>query len=443
MINKKNIIIATFLLSLPTLSFAKTFNKNNIISDYDLTNYNSMSLQEIQNFLDKKGYLGQMTFENFFGEKSTTAELIYKYAHQFQINPQYLIVTLQKEQSLIEKPLEKITQRDLDWATGFGVCDNCSKDDPAIQIYKGFDNQVYHAARRNRDYIEKSSIFNIQVGKTSIIDGEKITPENQATANLYIYTPHIHGNENFFNIWTNYFSKQLPNETLVKLKDQPGVWLIKGTNRYPFLTYSALTSRYSPDNIITISSSELSRYTISSPIEYDNYSLLRNNISGEYYLLDDNILRPIESESIIKKLNINKVTLISEEKINLFNIGEKITEETKYPTGAVLKNTETSEYWFVKNNTKHYISTLELLKIKYKDAKIIDTTTKELSKYKTSGDDTLPNNTIVTINTGEIFLITDSMRQKISKEELIDMGYNLDNIIKISDDTLIIHPIVF
>ncbi len=437
-------LMSVISLILPAFSFGKTFNPNNIISDYDLTNYNSMSVGAIQEFLDKKGYLGQMTFENFFGEKSTTAELIYKYANQFKINPQYLIVTLQKEQSLIEKPLEKITQRDLDWATGFGVCDNCSKDDPAIQIYKGFDNQVYHAARRNRDYINNPTVFNYQVGKTSKIDEIYVTPENQATANLYIYTPHIHGNENFFNLWTKYFSEKLPEYTLATTDENNTIWLIKDNIKYPFYTHSAVNTRFNADNIIKVSKYELEKYQLGQAISHDNYSLFRDITSGDYYLLDDNKLRKLYSEKALKTANINtkSVTLVNINSLK-YEFGEDITEKTKYATGALVEDLDFGGYWFVKDNKKHFIATNELLKLKYPNTKATKIPHNTLVSFAISGDDTLKTGTLISDSNNTIYIIANSERIEITPEKLEKLGYNKKNIIKVSDETLLLHPKAF
>ncbi|MEZ7821253.1 MAG: hypothetical protein QMB51_03015, partial [Patescibacteria group bacterium] len=329
---KKNIILlTTTILMLPIFSQALTFDPNNIISDYDMQNYKSMSLSDIQSLLDGKGYLGKMMFENYFGELTPAAEIIYKYANQFKISPKYIITTLQKEQSLIEAPLENIEQKDLDWAMGYAVCDSCSKSDPAIQKYKGFDNQVYNAARRNREYYETPNKIKIQVGKECTVDNIKVIPQNQATVNLYTYTPHLNGVQNFFDIWNKYFTKYYPDGTLLAEKGKPGIWLIQDGLRRPFMNEAAFYTRYNKNNVIYTFASDLEKYEIGRPIKFSNYSLFRTKENGNIYMLDNDVLRKISSINVFKNIGFNtaEISNVSLNDIGEYSIGDDIDEKTK------------------------------------------------------------------------------------------------------------------
>ncbi|MEN9378840.1 MAG: hypothetical protein RJB15_518, partial [Pseudomonadota bacterium] len=51
---------------------------------------------------------------------------------------------LQKEQSLVTD--DTPTQKQLDWAAGYGVCDACSMNDPSLQRFRGFAIQTRRAA---------------------------------------------------------------------------------------------------------------------------------------------------------------------------------------------------------------------------------------------------------------------------------------------------------
>lgn len=445
--NKKLLLILPIILLFPSLSNSLTFNPNNIISDYDMQNYKSMSIEDIQSFLDSKGYLGQMMFESYFGELSPTANIIYKYANQFKISPKYILTTLQKEQSLIEKSLEQITPRDLDWAMGFGVCDSCSKEDPAIQKYKGLDNQIYNAARRNRDYYNEPNKIKIQVGQEYPIDNIKVLPANQATVNLYTYTPHLRGNQNFFDIWNRYFTKFYPDGTLLSEKGKPGIWIIQDGLRRPFMNQAAFYTRYNSKNIIYTFASDLEKYTIGRPIRFSNFSLFRTKENGNIYMLDNETLRKITSMKIFKSIGFNTVEIanVSLNDIGEYDIGEDISEKTIYPTGAILQDKETKKFWYVKNGEKHLIATKEILDIKYKGKAIIKSTNEELSQFTEGLDDKLQDGTIITgLNGGGIFIISNSERREIQTKELFnDLGFKEENIIKISDDAIVVHSLGF
>lgn len=430
------------LIFIPFIINAQTFDPEFILSDEDLTNYKSMDEKDIQDFLDSRGTLGKMIFQDIFGTYATTAQIINNSSKEFRINPKYLLVTLQKEQSLIEG--NNIKQEDLDWATGFAVCDSCSKLDPAIQVYKGFANQVYHAARRNREYIDNPSKFSIKVGKTTTIDGQKITPKNQATVNLYTYTPHIHGNELFFGIWNKYFSKNYPTGTLLQVKGQKEIWLIEGFYRRQIMSMSALLSKYNTKNIVYTTKAYLEKYDIGIPIKFANYSLLRDQNKNIYMLIDD-VIKKISSWSVIKKMGLaqDDILNISNSDLDNFQIGETITEKSIYPTGAILKNKKTKEMWYVYDGMRHKVASDEIL-AKYKGKTIINTDDKEINLYIEGVEAQLEDGTLVTSKeyNGPTYVISNGERREIKTQKLFDeLGYKKENIQKVSNKTLLAHPL--
>ncbi len=186
------------------------FAKGRIISNFQMFDYNSMNVFQIQSFLQSKNsYLASYVTPDYQDITKTAAEIIYDAAQRYQVNPKYILVTLQKEQGLIQ--MENPTQKRLDWAAGYAVCDSCSTDDPKIQKYKGFGKQVDNTAGAMRFYNDKSGVYEFikKAGIPYNIDGEQIIFETQATANLYTYTPHIHGNYTFWRIWQRYFGDPL------------------------------------------------------------------------------------------------------------------------------------------------------------------------------------------------------------------------------------------
>ena len=116
----------------PELPKKKRFNPDYIISDQQLQNYDSMDAKAIQIFLEERGsYLAEYKTKNKQGDTANAAKIIYNAAQKHKINPKYLLVKLQKEQSLITDP--NPDQRQLNWATGYGVCDSCTLSDVGVQ----------------------------------------------------------------------------------------------------------------------------------------------------------------------------------------------------------------------------------------------------------------------------------------------------------------------
>ncbi|MDD4290429.1 MAG: hypothetical protein PHH83_04160, partial [Patescibacteria group bacterium] len=200
-----------FISTVFSQDYDPDFNKNNIISDFQMFDYNSMTQAQIQQFLQSKNsYLANYLTEDFEGIIKAASQIIYEAAQRYRVNPKYILVTLQKEQSLIQ--WEGVPpQKRLDWACGYAVCDSCSMSDPKIQKYKGFGKQIDNTAGAMRFYYDSASAYGFikKSGVNTIIDGENLIFANQATANLYTYTPHIRGNYTFWRVWQRYFGDPL------------------------------------------------------------------------------------------------------------------------------------------------------------------------------------------------------------------------------------------
>lgn len=217
------------------------FKAGNIMSDYVMGDYKSMSEADVQNFLKSKnscndtnlagkgsifgGYVNagtqygvkynyQLTFnkrtggtatyyyhvenghfvcmadERFDGESA--AHIIWQAAQDYRISPKVLIVLLEKEQTLVTDtwPNTDLSYRS---ATGYGCPDTaaCSSD------YYGFKNQVRNAANFFRKNLDGNPDWtNYPIGWNNILysphcsNRGAVYVENLATGALYTYTPY-------------------------------------------------------------------------------------------------------------------------------------------------------------------------------------------------------------------------------------------------------------
>jgi len=155
-------------------------------------------------------------------ERAST--IIWKVAQACGINPQVILVTLQKEQGLITKGSP--TALEYRKAMGYGCPDTSVCDSK----YYGFFNQVYSAAWQFRQYTlfpnRTYKIGNVAVryAPAAGCEGPVVNIKNQATANLYNYTPYqpnaatlaklegsnsaacsSYGNRNFWVYFNNWF----------------------------------------------------------------------------------------------------------------------------------------------------------------------------------------------------------------------------------------------
>ncbi len=230
------------------------FSAGYIISDYQMGRYDAMTEAEIQKFLTSKnscnnrdealykslsaknpsikwhfkdGHFVCLSEELFgdgetIGKGETAAHIIWQAAQDYKINPQVLIVLLQKETGIITDSIPN----DFDYrrATGYG----CPDTAPCSEKYYGFKNQVRKAAALFSEVLN-GGWTNYPLGKNYIqynpsasCGGSIVDVKNLATSALYRYTPYqpnagalaagygtatcgAYGNRNFYLYFEDWF----------------------------------------------------------------------------------------------------------------------------------------------------------------------------------------------------------------------------------------------
>lgn len=437
------VVLAIFLcVSFPE-ALALEFEPNNIINDNEMQNFDSMSQADIEVFLNNQtGVLKNLRTKDFNGNEKSAAEIIYNASQAYLINPKWVLATLQKEQSLVTNPNPK--QRDFDWAMGYAVCDSCSVDDPQVIIFKGFGTQVDRATRRIRYYYDHSEEFNFRMGKLSLVDGTDVLPFNQATANLFNYTPHLHGNYNFWNIYNRWFSKIFPDGSLLRAEGDTVVYLISGGKKRPFWSKSALSSRFSLVKVVEVSKTDLDRYEQGYPIKYANYSLLRSP-AGIIYLLMNNEKKEIESSEVFKAIGYNpeEVIDVADEELAYYEDGRKITLNSMYPQGALLQDKNSGGVYYVEDGIKYPILDKEIMVANYKNYKLNKVSLEELDKYVTAANGIrFPDGTLMQAKgESKVYVVSNNQRLWIKNEfTFLQLGYKWRDIITVKEKVLILHP---
>lgn len=200
----------------PPLDF-EGFDPGYIISDEVFYDSETMDQDQIQEFLDqvgdgcREGYDGTECVASyvhdspsydandycypFEGEADdTTASVVWKAAKACGINPQVLLVMLQKEQGLLTASGTGLDAQRYSTAMGYGCPDGGS----CKPQYFGLANQVYHAALQLRMYANAPANYVIVPFADNDIGyhpggscgASTVYVENFATAGLYNYTPY-------------------------------------------------------------------------------------------------------------------------------------------------------------------------------------------------------------------------------------------------------------
>ncbi|HEY4991680.1 MAG TPA: NlpC/P60 family protein, partial [Nakamurella sp.] len=226
------------------------FDPGNIISDAVFYDTAAMTVDQIRAFLraEGEGCTGPYCLKNLTvttagqaadrycaayqgGVNGDAATVIAKVSTACGINPQVMLVTLQKESALLDRTDPTAATYDAAWGwhcpdTGPGGSANC---DPA---YAGFFNQAYGMAKQWSRYRLDPQNYNYHAGQTvdilwNVVESgcgsAPVSIQNTATASLYNYTPYqpnaaalagypgvgdacsTYGNRNFFYLFRKYF----------------------------------------------------------------------------------------------------------------------------------------------------------------------------------------------------------------------------------------------
>lgn len=437
-------LLSGLFLPYPSLLLAAAdspFNPNFLISDEEMQQWESMTRADIQAFLsDRGGYIASLDTEDHEGKVRPTSDIVYRSAKEYKINPKYLLVKLQKEQSLVTDP--DPTQRQLDFATGYA----CPDSAPCSEKYRGFGKQVDAAAGIMRWYYDNVDIEGwIKRPQTEyIIDDTVVQPANFATAFLYTYTPHLHGNKNFWKLWQTWFDQIYPDGTLVKSASEDIVYLIQNGDKRPFSSLSALTTRYNPKLVLTVPESELARYETGLPISLPNYSLVK--AGSTYYMLDYDLLRPFASFEVVTKLGLgqDEVIELNESELPNYTIATAaITVDTSSPLGKVIRVKENNKLYYLKDGLYHPLFDEQIAKINFPHLTIQKGTAADLASYS-QGDPILLKEGTLFGETGsnKIYVVERERKRHITSEEVFDgLGYQWNNIIWVNEFTGLAHPI--
>jgi len=279
------LVTAVSFVLLPSQSQAAStsgFKPGRIIDDNIFFNNGSMSVSQIQQFLNSKVpscdtngdkyhngvrrrnysasnpapytclknyYENPTTHANNYGSKPkpdgarSAAWLIKDAANRHGINPQVLIVFLQKEQGLVTDDWPWARQYEI--AMGYG----CPDTAPCDEEYYGFANQVNKAAYQLNRYTEYPQYYNHAVGNNyvryhpnSSCGGTTVNIETAATAALYNYTPYqpnqaalnagygtgnscsAYGNRNFYLFFNDWFGSTIGNRNYRWSIDSSGLY---------------------------------------------------------------------------------------------------------------------------------------------------------------------------------------------------------------------------
>ena len=498
------------------------FDAGRIIDDIVFTYSNSMNVTQIQAFLNSKvsicdtngtqpseyggGTRAQWAasrskpfyppftcLKDYTENGQTAAQIIYDIAQQYQINPQVLIVLLQKEQALITDTWPSPGQYKT--ATGYG----CPDTAPCDSQYYGLSNQLDWSGYMFRAIFNNSPTwyspyilgintiyynpgpYNNSAGKyygnaydkdgNSIPDitycgGSTVNIQNRATQALYDYTPYqpnqasldagygtaglcgAYGNRNFYLYFTDWFGST--HRRLITTPGE-GVYLVENNEKRPFpneITFLSYSYKWS--DITTISNAEFNFIATGAPMQYNAHlrdGHLVTSSSGGMYVVENGLKRPFPNEGTFFSYAYkwSDALIISNAEIGLIPDGAPIQYNTHLRDGHLVTSPSDGMY-VVENGLKRpFPNEITFFSYVYKwsDALVISNAEMSLIPEGT----TMPFNThlrdghLVTSPSGGMYVVENGLKRPFPNEEtFFSYSYKWSDALVISNAEVTLIP---
>lgn len=320
----------------------------------------------------------------------TAAELIYDAGKKWGLNPQVILVLLQKEQSLITGSFstDAALQKALDRAVGFG----CPDYEGCGDIFLGFYRQLFGsfdssgsrwlgaAASLMKSF--RAEVGGVRVGRGPMVDSngttfgrpvvrtsrkgdtvtfdntmggydgisqsQTVTIANFATAALYRYTPHVfNGNYNFWKFYSAWF--KYPNGTIIQKVGDTVQYVVDNGTKRPFSAFVAQQRKLKTENIIAVSQTEFDSYLTEKQMPPLDGTLIKGDGNAAIYLVEDASKHAISYPVFMqRKFSFAKVITLPQAEVDLYSLGSYIapndstlvmgqTDATVYIVDAGLK----------------------------------------------------------------------------------------------------------
>lgn len=332
---------------------AAWFNPGQIISDSAFYTSGTMSVADIQRFLNgkvavcradptrpgclKDYRLSTPAVNGTAGRCASlpaktnvsAAEIIYDVSIACGISPKVLLVKLQKEQGLVTST--NPSARAYEFALGMDCPDTPAGCSAASA---GFFWQLYKGAGQLQWYSNPAGSFTwLRPGATISRPYQANNPgcgsqsfvlENKATAALYYYTPYVpnqtalgnlygvgdvcsaYGNRNFFRDYTDWFGSPIGGSFLLK-GDAADVFMIVNETKFRIPTPALLTSLAPLGPVGTVPNAHLNRYTTVS----DMSALARNAVDGSYFFIHNSQRLPFANCDEVAAWGLNCASAVT------------------------------------------------------------------------------------------------------------------------------------
>lgn len=369
------------------------FNPGYIMSDPVFTDYKSMTAAQIQAFLESKNSvclinfqtqslndangdgLGDEPYGKGINELVPVSTVIWQASQLYQINPQVILATLQKEQGLITR--SDCPEWRYNTALGYGCPDTepCNTSaygftrqiDYGVWHFKGFYNDSYPVPP-----ITPGSRY-IAYNPASSCGGTTVSIQNRATAALYSYTPYqpnaatlaapmgqevscgAYGNINFWRYFTDWFGSTVNprlNYWLIKSASSPHVYLQTPDAKHYVLSGEVM-SNWGINNLTVQTVPQT--YLDSIPTKSSVGSVLKDDWEN-YFVVENGKIHYVRDPSYLALWGLNK-----NDAVQSLGIVRSLTSSSWLGRFVQIEGQPSGSYWLVDNGKRHPISDPSML----------------------------------------------------------------------------------
>ncbi len=473
------------LLGLPFSVLAQgvdpAFNPNQLITDTAFSDTQTFGGPAgIQKFLEAKGsplanvsvgFLARLKEPNItilkqalddpepnLGRLRTAAELIWDASQSTGINPQVILATMEKEESLVDGQFSSdgALQTAIDHAMGF----NCGDNVGCWDLFPGFYYQLFGNLDSNGNrYLgaAKSLMKSFataggrgpsyngsvsQVGQTivlqntlggydNILPQQNVTLQNKATAALYRYTPHIfNGNYNFWKFFTAWF--KYPNGTLLKLAGAVDTYIIQNGLKQLVPPFVATARALNLNNAITISPNEFTDYQTDQPFGPTDGTIVQVSGASAKYVFIANV-RHQASDLVINQRGLDPYAAltVTPAEAALFTTGSVLPPKD----GTIVRGQAQPAVYLVNNGEIQMYSAFTFSQNKIKPKQIVIVPDSEIGTYTQNGfvpplDQTL----IKATNSNTVYLTENGQKKPLTADLFKNRGFSFKQVAGISPD---------
>ena len=400
------------------------------------------------------------------GRLRTAAELIWDASRHSGLNPQVILVTLNKEQSLItsanDYSAERL-QKALDRAMGF----DCPDASGCGNLFPGFYYQLFgnYDADGNRYLGATKSLmksFATPGGRGPLVDGrtsrvgesvvlenttggpydaqpsQNVTISNFATAALYRYTPHVfNGNYNFWKFFNNWF--RYPNGTLLSLANDLKTYIIQNGTKQLVPEFVAKQRGLDLTQKISISPTEFESYPTDKIFAPADNTIVKSEADGKLFVFTSGTKHPASNFVIGQRgLDASKALLITAEEAAMFESGSVLPPQD----GTVIRGAQGSAVYLVDNGQIKLFSEYTFKQRKVTLKQIVTVPDDEILTYTNQGFVAPLDGTLVKAkDAATVYLVEAGFKRPLTAELFKNRALSSKSVVPLSPDEVGALPI--